>query len=225
MPRIYVPSSGPQSWQALLANPIKHWARGYSARALAHSWEDQEGFPPEIYALLQQHSALANTEPLLIFPEWKVPLPGGSRPSQNDAWVLARGDGGIISIAIEGKVDEPFDKTIGEWRLDTTPSKEIRLQFLLDVLGLSSPIAETIRYQLLHRAASAVIEAERFHASHAVMLVHSFSPNHQWVEDFSAFIALFGLTAPVGRLASTTARHGLPMHFGWAHGNERFLAA
>lgn len=225
MPRIYVPSSGPQSWQALLADPVKHWARGYSARTLAHSWEDQEGFPPEIHALLQQHTSLANPEPLLILPEWKVPLPGGSRPSQNDAWVLAKGDGGIISIAVEGKVDEPFDKTIGEWKLDASSGKETRLQFLLAVLGLSSPIPETIRYQLLHRAASAVIEAERFNASHAVMLVHSFSPNNQWLEDFLAFTALFGLSAQVGRLVSTQARHNLPLHLGWVRGDERFLRA
>jgi hypothetical protein len=102
MSRVFVPSSGPGDWRALLADPVKHWARGYSARTLAHSWEDQEGFPPEVLNLLIQHDELKSAEPLLVFPEWKVPLPGGSRPSQNDAWVLAKGDGGLISIAIEG---------------------------------------------------------------------------------------------------------------------------
>lgn len=104
MSRVYVPSGGPGSWQALLADPVKHWATGYSARTLAHSWEDQDGFPPEIIAILQQQAALANAKPLLIFPEWKVPLPGGTRPSQNDVWVLAKSSTGIISIAVEGKV-------------------------------------------------------------------------------------------------------------------------
>jgi len=223
MSRVYVPSAGPGSWQALLADPIKHWATGYSARTLAHAWEDQDGFPPEIVAILQQRAALANAEPLLIFPEWKVPLPGGARPSQNDVWVLAKSPAGIISIAVEGKVNEPFDKTIGEWKLDISPGKEERLQFLSAVLGLASPIPDSVRYQLLHRAASAVIEAERFNASHAVMLVHSFSPNNQWLEDFVAFTALYGLSAQVGRLVSTQARHNLPLHFGWVHGHERFL--
>jgi hypothetical protein len=223
MSRVFVPSAGPGSWQALLADPIKHWATGYSARTLAHAWEDQDGFPPEIVAILQQRAALANAEPLLIFPEWKVPLPGGARPSQNDVWVLAKSPAGIISIAVEGKVNEPFDKTIGEWKLDISPGKEERLQFLSAVLGLASPIPDSIRYQLLHRAASAVIEAERFNASHAVMLVHSFSPNNQWLEDFMAFTALYGLSAQVGRLVSTQARYSLPLHFGWVQGHERFL--
>lgn len=225
MSRVYVPSSGPGSWQALLADPIKHWATGYSARTLAHAWESQDGFPPEIVAILQQHAALANADPLLIFPEWKVPLPGGARPSQNDVWVLAKSPTDIISVAVEGKVNEPFDKTIGEWNLDRSPGKEERLQFLLAVLGLAPPIPDSIRYQLLHRAASAVIEAERFHASHAVMLVHSFSPYNQWLEDFQAFAALFALDAQVDRLVSTQARHNLPLHFGWVHGDERFLRA
>ena len=115
MSRVYVPSGGPGAWQALLADPVKHWARGYSARTLAHAWEAQAGFPPEIVAILQQQAALADAEPLFILPEWKVPLPGGSRPSQNDVWVLAKGSTDIISIAVEGKVNEPFDKTITFW--------------------------------------------------------------------------------------------------------------
>jgi hypothetical protein len=85
MTRIHIPSTGPEDWRSLLADPEKHWARGYSARTLAHSWEAQDGFPPEIERLLDQDSALKAAEPLFIFPEWKVPLPGGSRPSQNDA--------------------------------------------------------------------------------------------------------------------------------------------
>lgn len=225
MSRVFVPSGGPDSWQALLADPVKHWVSGYSARTIAHAWENQDGFPPEIVAMLQQQAALANAEPLLIFPEWKVPLPGGARPSQNDVWVLAKSSSAIISIAVEGKVNEPFDKTVGEWKLHLSPGKEERLQFLLTVLGLTSAIPDSIRYQLLHRAASAVIEAERFNASHAVMLVHSFSPNNQWLEDFQAFTALFGLSAQADRLVSTQARHNLPLHFGWVHGDEHFLRA
>ncbi len=223
MSRVFVPSSGPGCWRALLADPVKHWARGYSARTLAHSWEDQDGFPSEVHNLLRQNAELASVQPLLIFPEWKVPLPGGARPSQNDVWVLAKGDTGLISIAVEGKVEEPFDKTMGEWKTDSSPGKEARLAFLLKVLGLSAPIPDSIRYQLLHRAASAVLEAERFGATHAVMIVHSFSPTNRWFDDFAAFISLFGLTAEIGMLVSARVRFGLPLHLGWAHGEDHFL--
>ena len=47
-----------------------------------------------------------------------------------------------------------------------------------------------IRYQLLHRTASALIEAERFCAGHALMLVHSFSQTHEWFEDYARFLRL-----------------------------------
>jgi hypothetical protein len=53
--------------------------------------EAQDGFPREIDAALSQVPVIANAWPHLIFPEWKVPLPGGSRALQNDVWVLARG--------------------------------------------------------------------------------------------------------------------------------------
>lgn len=223
MSHVFVPSSGPGCWRALLADPTKHWARGFSARTLAHSWEDQDGFPPEIQHLLLQHAALATAEPLLILPEWKVPLPGGSRPSQNDAWVLAKGNNCLISITIEGKVNEPFDKTIGEWKMESSLGKKSRLEYLFEVLGIQGPVPDSIRYQLLHRTASAIIEAERFGARHAAMIVHSFSPTDQWFDDFSAFVALFGHTAKVGHLTATVARRGLPLYLGWAHGDERFL--
>jgi len=225
MSRVFVPSTGPGDWRALLADPVKHWARGYSARTLAHSWEDEDGFPPEIQRLLRQHPALVKAEPLLIFPEWKVSLPGGSRPSQNDVWVLAKSNGALVSITIEGKVEETFDRTLGEWKADASAGKETRLAHLTEVLDLASPIPDSIRYQLLHRTASAVIEAERFGASHAVMLVHSFSPENQWFADYSAFISLFGQTAEVDRLVTAKARNGLALHLGWAHGDERFLRA
>ena len=223
MSRIFVPSNGPGDWRCLLADPIKHWVRGYSARTLAHRWEDEDGFPSEIKEILSQHAILAKAEPLLIFPEWKVSLPGGSRPSQNDVWILAKSGGELISITIEGKVEEPFDKTVGEWKLDASPGKETRLKYLMDVLSLQDPVHDSIYYQLLHRTASAVIEAERFGASHAVMLVHSFSPKQLWFDEFSNFSSLFGLTAEIGRLMTTKARNGLPLHLGWVHGDERFL--
>ncbi|OGW18190.1 MAG: hypothetical protein A3G93_05615 [Nitrospinae bacterium RIFCSPLOWO2_12_FULL_45_22] len=225
MSRIFVPSSGPGDWRCLLADPEKHWVRRRSARTLAHCWEDTDGFPPEVQAVLKQHPALAEAEPLLIFPEWKVALPGGSTSSQNDAWVLAKNQTGLISIAVEGKVEEPFDKTLAEWKADSSLGKEKRLSFLTEILGFSSPIPDSVRYQLVHRTASAVIEAQRFGAQHAVMLVHSFSHNDEWHSDFAAFVSLFGHTAQVGRLVSATAATGLPLHLAWVHGDERFLDA
>jgi len=225
MTKIYTPSAGPGDWKALLADPEKHWARGYSARSLAHCWEDTHGFPPEVKAVLQQAPSLKGIHPLLIFPEWKVPLPGGSTSSQNDAWVLAKCDTGLVSISVEGKVEEPFDKILGEWKTQASPGKLVRLSYLANILGLPEPIPDNIFYQLLHRTASAVIEAERFGAVQAVMLVHSFSPSNRWFVEYKAFAGLFGVTAEVGRLSTVRAKDNMPLHLTWVHGDERFLSA
>ena len=82
MSTILVSSTGAAAWQQLLADPEKHWATGYSARTLAHYWEDADGFPSEVSRVLAQHPSLAGAVPLLILPEWKVPLPGGRAASQ-----------------------------------------------------------------------------------------------------------------------------------------------
>lgn len=225
MSRIFVPSKGADDWKNLLAELDKHWARGYSARTLAHCWVEADGFPLEIHRVLSQHPALDPIEPLLIFPEWKVSLVGGSRPSQNDIWVLAKSQNGLVSIAVEGKVEEPFDKTLGEWRADVSRGKEARLSYLMEILGLSEPVPDSIRYQLLHRAVSAVIEAERFVAHDEVMLVHSFSPTNQWFDDFAAFVSLLGRKAEVDHLVTAVVSKGMPLHLGWVHGGERYLSA
>lgn len=223
MSRVFIPTRGPDDWKALLADPEKQWARGYSARTLAGCWESCDGFPPEIAQVLRQHPALARAEPLLIFPEWKVPLPGGARSSQNDVWVLARSGDQLLSMAVEGKVDEPFGVTLGEWKSNASRGREERLSYLLEVLGLDSSIPDGIRYQLLHRTASAIIEAGRFNADHALMIVHSFSPEHHWFEDFAFFVSLFGKQTDINTLVTLEAGNSLPLHLAWVSGNRQFL--
>ena len=160
-----------------------------------------------------------------MFPEWKVPLPGGVRPSQNDVWVLAGSRNELVSIAIEGKVDEPFDRPLETWKADASPGKQKRLEFLVSCLGLDSEPPGHIWYQLVHRTASAVIEAERFGANAAVMLIHTFSPTDQWFPEYREFSRLFGIDAEIGVLGTTSARNEMPLYLGWVHGNERYLSS
>ncbi len=220
-----MPSAGACDWKRLLLDPAKHWRRGRSARTLACCWEDANGFPPEISAVLASAPALTGIAPLLIFPEWKVSLPGGSRPSQNDVWVLATCDVGLVSIAVEGKVDESFGNPVVEWRKKASDGKTKRLAYLADMLGLPQPIPDDIYYQLLHRAASALIEAARFRATQSVMLVHSFSDKDAGFDAFHAFVALYNKTAEPEKLCAVTAKDGAPLHLGWARGDRRYLAA
>jgi hypothetical protein len=220
---IYIPASSAEQWAQFLAAPVKHWRTGYSARTLAHCWQEARGFPSEVQAALATEELFSGIQLLLALPEHQVSLPGGTRPSQNDIWVLARAATSLVSIAVEGKVAEPFGPTLGEWLGEGSPGKTTRLEFLCNELGLCEPVAGAVRYQLLHRAASAVIEAKRFCAPHAVMLVHSFSQSHQWFEDYAAFAALFNAQAMVNRVISAGQVSGVHLHLCWVRGDERYL--
>jgi hypothetical protein len=111
---------------------------------------------------------------LLALPEHKVPLLGGNRDSQNDVFALIRYGGATCAATIEGKVNEPFGPTVGEWLTAPSDGKLVRMRHICDVLGLAETPPAHIRYQLLHRTASAVIEAKRFKTDEAAMIVHSF---------------------------------------------------
>ena len=130
---------------------------------------------------------------MFAFPEYKVPLRGGVRPSQNDIFVLARGNGELISIMVEGKAAESFGPTVADWKKDFSKGKRARLDFLCQLLEIPSSGIDRIRYQLLHRTASAVIEARRFNAPNALMLVHSFSKLDESFADYVVFLDLYGL--------------------------------
>jgi len=225
MPRILAFTSGPKDWQALLADPVKHWKSGYSARTLAYSWEAADGFPSEVAAPFARSTEplLENITPILAIPEFKVPLPGGVRASQNDIFVLARSSSGPVSIMVEGKVKESFGPTLDEWRSESSPGKEERLSFLLRTLGLGAAPAENIRYQLLHRAASAIITGAQCHAVAAVLLVHSFSQERAGWPDYQAFTRLFGVEAELGSLQRLGSAATIPLFGVWVVGNPLFL--
>lgn len=222
MSKIYISTSNAEQWAQFLAEPVKHWRQGYSARTLAYSWQEANGFPAEVVSVLS--AKFPGIELLLALPEHQVPLPGGSRPSQNDIWALASTEGKLVSIAVEGKVSEPFGPTVQEWRAESSPGKTERLAFLCSHLCLQLPVSDTLRYQLFHRAASAIIEARRFGAAHALMLVHSFSESSEWFQDYAAFVAQFGGTASENAVVSVGTCFGILLHFAWVRGDAQYLS-
>lgn len=223
MTGIYLPCTDPEKWRDLLADPDKQWRSEYSAKTLAYAWSEAKGFPNEVQAVLSSSPELHDIELLIAIPEHQVPLPGGARPSQNDLWVLARTARELVSIAVEGKVNEPFDKLVGEWRSDQALGKKQRLEFLTRTLDLPTARLDDIRYQLLHRTASALIEAKRYRAGRAVMLVHSFSRTGEHFEDFRRFVALFGCDAVPNKLISVGRRSGIPLYVAWVSGDAKYL--
>ena len=229
MSKVYIPSSGPGDWQQFLAEPEKQWRRGFSARTVAHSWESANGLPPEVEALFVKSGVdgFQEVELLIAIPEHKVPLPPiRGHPSQNDVFALAKGaHGQLIALAVEAKVAEPFGPTFDEWRANTTPGKTEREEFLRSKLGLKDRAIGSIRYQLMHRLASALLEAERFNAGHAALIVHSFSQQDEWFDDFASFLALYGAKGHIGELVRLGVFGQVPTYAGWVRGDKRFLDA
>ncbi|WP_071547148.1 DUF6946 family protein [Pseudodesulfovibrio hydrargyri] len=220
----YVPSKGPDDWRQFLADPVKQWKTGYSAKELAYSWEMSKGFPAEIQAVLNTQSVFQNLEILFAVPEYQVSLPGGSRPSQNDLFVMARNDDELVVIMIEGKAYESFGPTLGEWRANGSEGKLRRLAYLQEVLQLDGVLADEVRYQLLHRTASPLIVAEQFHATSAIMLVHSFSEENEWFNDYSAFLDLYGVQAQMGVLQEAFRGSNVKLYCGWAKGVSKVMS-
>lgn len=216
--RIYVPTLGPAAWQQFLAEPEKQWRTGYSAKTLAHSWEASAGLPREVSALFPEKSEL-----LLALPEHKVPLLGGIRDSQNDVFALIRCGDATSAAMIEGKVNEPFGPSVEEWMREASSGKVKRMSYLCEVLGLGELPEGRIRYQLLHRTASAIIEARRFKTDESAMIVHSFSQQKMWFEDFAAFVALFGREVEPDRSIVINLPDGMALRLGWATGDAEFL--
>lgn len=223
--RILIPTNGPESWKRLLSEPDKHWQPGHSAMSTAFSWEKADGIPKEINYLFEhaEKPAMRDASLAIAIPEYKVGLAGGTRPSQNDVFAILTSSGGLISLVVEGKAKEDFDDLLGDWKKRTSPQGvKTRLADIKEKIGLAIQIPDSIRYQLLHRMASAVIEAKRFHAPYAVMIVQSFisddTKNHYG--DFCAFLGLYGKKADKGRLIELAETKGCRLFAAWVQSKE-----
>ena len=230
MSHFYIPTASADDWRRLLADPEKQWRTGSSARSLAYAWESAKGFPLEVQALFTNsgNPAFQDVELLLPIPEHKVLMPPyGGHPSQNDLFALAKDhDGKLIALTVEGKVSESFDKTLALWNVEKSQSKDVRLAFIKATLNLTSEPLPTVRYQLLHRTTSAIIEAQRFNARSAVMVVHSFNQSDLWFDDYQVFLKMFGVSgASVGKLHFLTEVAGIEVYSGWVRGEAKFLQA
>ncbi|MBX3721321.1 MAG: hypothetical protein KF713_05720 [Turneriella sp.] len=119
---------------------------------------------------------------------------------------------GRVVIAVEAKCNEPFAERIYRWiRIPDSPAGKFqhklfgeqqgiverkfrRLKFLNQVLGTTIDPLSELRYQLLHRTASAIIEARNLRAEAAVVVIQAFTPSVENLFDFSDFCDALGVT-------------------------------
>jgi len=228
--KIYIPSRCHKDWKPLLAQPNKHWKKGKSAMELAICWQYSKDFPESVIKTFRNSSTPCfnkdiDIEMLFAFPEYEVPLHGSDKsPSHNDIYVIAKADGKLISIMVEGKVDEIFDEVVSKWIEDKKDKsgKPKRLEFLLKNLGLKEEQVQNIPYQLLHRTYSAIYGAKMILAKDALMLVHSFSEKDSHFEDFKQFVQLFELSAQKDLIVGPKELNGIDLYFGWVKDDSHY---
>jgi len=121
----------------------------------------------------------------------------------------------------EVKVDEPIGQLVRDWN-DGSEGKVRRLNVLLEVLKIDPSESDGLRYQLFHRTAASIFEAQRYGAGQALMLVHSFSPADASFDDFVRFAKALGtpIVAP-NNVSSEVNLGGVRLRLGWVRDKPR----
>ena len=195
-----------------------HWKEGRSAKSLVDQWWSANGLPPTISRILDQADDWRGAELVDAFVERCTNLDDG-RPSHSQSDVLAVVGIGVRLgiVVIEAKVDEGFDKTVDEWRSGGGAGKVARLAKLCTRLGLDPDAVGPLRYQLLHRTASAVIEAKRYRSAQAVMIVQSWSAQADGFDDYQRFFAALGVNVlHPGTLSAPIDVDGVALRTAWS---------
>ena len=149
---------------------------------LAQTWGGAGGFPLRVADALENEEKLAGLSFSQGLVEHDVPTPGRGAASKTDIMVFARDTlGNEVRIAVEGKVDEGFDKPVAAWlQAGKSPNSAANRRrrvtdMLLDLcIDPATEGVDALPYQLVHRAWSAWRSAREGGARCAVFLVHSF---------------------------------------------------
>lgn len=219
LPRVHLPLLAPEDVIPHLGKGAAHWRDGYSAKACSESWFAANDLPGPIRAVLDQAQEWRGAVMLDAYLERAVDLEDGVRgASMTDAMAICRMAGsGLGVVAAEAKVREDFGPTVGQWLGDGPPHKRKRLDALCALLGLEGAEMAPLRYQLFHRTASAVLEARRYDARHAAMVVQSFCPDASHFDDFARFAEVAGFwELAVGGISAARDCGGVRLRLGWA---------
>jgi len=212
IPRLHLPMLEPEDVVRHLGKQEQHWKEGRSAHALVQVWSKSKGFPEAVASVLQTQPAFELPELIDAFLERQVDLRTEGRNSQTDLLAVAGLGNGIAIVAVEGKAGESFGPIVEKW-LGEGDKKQARLNGLCKTLNLSLDMARPLRYQLLHRAASTVYEAQRYRTKLAALIVHSFAEDAKGFEDFSAFQRAIGLGG--GHKCAFVSCDGVDLYSAW----------
>ena len=205
---ILVPAASLDDWKKRLADPQVRRKPGDSADALAARWHGRTVFPARDLGVAHRREITRDATLLLAIPEHQVPLASGARASQTDLWLLARTSRGLMSVVVEAIGNEGFDPAVRDQKEETGPPE--LWAALCRFLEIEQSSDAPVRSRLLHRTAAALLEARRFFARSAAVIVHSFSHGCEGFGDFQHFVSVMGgrLDRP-GQLVSVAPREGI----------------
>jgi len=171
-----------------------HWKQGRSAKAVADSWFQANDLPPRVRAVLEQSPEFKDAELIDAWLERCTDL-GDRRGSatQTDLLAILGIRDELAVMAVEAKATESFGPLVSEWIGEGGEGKEDRLKRLCDLLGFDRANVGDLRYQLFHRTAAAILEARRYRAKKAVLMVHSFCEDATGLPDFVRFYERMGV--------------------------------
>ncbi len=190
----------------------------------AAAWEAAaDRLPSEITLLLEssQEPLLRDQRLLLALPEWQVALPGGVTSSSTDVLAVCRNELGLCILGVEAKVLEDFGPLLAKKRSEASSGQSVRLDYLHGLLGVDR-FDDNIRYQLLHRTASALLTAREFHATAAVMLVHAFDTPAQRRSDFTAFAQAMKAREIAPLVYNVSSFTSPSLFLAWCNGDPEF---
>ena len=186
-----------------------------TAPELTARWRAADGFPPEIAQLLRSHEATRSATLLLAIPEHRVRLAGGVWAAPADLWALARTPRGLLSIVVGTDGAEPAGATARASQSACEHEQTDRA--VRSLLEIDRESERAIGSQLFHRTACALIEARRFFAATAAVIVHSFGARADSFLEFQSFARqMGGLLQRPGELTRVPPREGIDLFLGWA---------
>lgn len=226
MNRLCVETRGICNWRERLAKPDSQWKRGFSAFETAVAWEGASCNPaglPQAIAKLFQESVFGEATLLLAVAEHKVPLIGGKADSQCDVWALLNTASGGASLSVEAKANESFgegNEPLDKWLIagESVRSRRNRRDrwdhIRAHLPNVTDDAYLPVPYQLLHRCAAAVIEAQRFGLPIAAFVVQSFNAPECSFQAFSPFCHALNLKVERGQMQVTAVRE-TRLGIGW----------
>lgn len=180
------------------------------------------GFQRDLAAVEVRRACLAGFVPSSLPCRMGRSAAGWARPRPTQTfWRFAGMNLGLAYLRSRQRFSRIFGPLVGEKRISASENQQIRLDFLHRLLRVEH-FDDAIRYQLLHRTASALLTAIDFHAATAVMLVHAFDTPADRKIHFTSFCQAMGASEVAPDLFMVPGFSTPSLYLAWCDGNAKY---